>query len=127
VLRTSQENEDRGDPGELDEPQDKERERADRDLVIAADSRAEDSSGSQDMGYDTTAIVTADQSAPPPPPPKLGSTAFDTTVKQQEGLWDWDRGPSVSGSGDIIFLPGALFDISLRSCKMRKCIKKILT
>ena len=64
------------------------------------------------MGYNTTAIVTTDQSAPPPPTPKLDSTAFDTTVKQQEGVWDWDRGPSVSRSADILFLREALFDIS---------------
>ena len=64
-------------------------------------------------GYETTAGRSAEQGAPPPlKPPELSSTELGTVVQQQEGLWDWDRDPSVSGSADTLLPPENFFDIS---------------
>jgi hypothetical protein len=120
---TSPENEGGGDHGEFDEPQDMEQEgeqresgRAAQDLVFSADSRADGPSGSRDTGHDPAATSITEQDAPPllppPPPPELNSAELDTIVEQPEGLWDWDRDPSLSGSADTLFPPEAFFDIS---------------
>lgn len=94
---------------DIEQEREWEQERPDQDLVLVA------AADSQVPGYNTaSAILTNEHRAQALlPPPELESTELDTTVvEQQEGLWDWDRDPSVSESADTLFSTDVFFDIS---------------